>query len=389
MKSQTLIFLVFLFAHAMSTPPSWSLVEDTGNRPSRRGAPRLEVVGGKLIMFAGFEECFDINAGCDHIWYNDVWSFDLGDNTWTQASPTSVNGELPQGRAFFGSAKYALTDSIMYFGGVKYNILFNSITFYGDLWQYFPATDTFVKRIQQGAVGPSGEIGPGSRAGTALAIDGHTMYAVAGIDGTGSFTYRNDVWAYDLRTDTWRILSQDRSGVEGVDVPAVRYLASVALHKRSFTNELIVYGGNAEPTGSGNQNQDTWKFNLNTNSWSKINSIPGDNVGRTHGAFALFQETFFIALGDRKDDTQACRTNEVSGGQLATNGSWILDLNSANPSYCEDHVLAPPRLKRVGFAQQASKMFIWGGFDFDCQAATAIWNTNVYSLPLSRVETDC
>jgi len=349
----------------------------------------MEVVNRKLILFAGFEECFDINAGCDHIWYNDVWSFDLDDQTWTQASPTSSDNILPEGRAFLGSAKYALTDSIIYFGGVKYNILFNSITFYGDMWQYFPQTDTFVKRTQQGAVGPSGHIGPGPRAGVALAIDGHTLYAVAGIDDTGSLTYRNDVWSYNLRTDTWTILSPDRSGVVGVTAPAVRYLASAVLHKKAHLDELVVYGGNAEPTGSGQQNEDTWRFNLASNTWTKINSIPGHNVGRTHGAFALHQEKFFIALGDRKDDTQACRTNEVSGGQLATNGTWFIDLGDDHPAWCEDSVLVPPRLKRVGFAQQNKNLYIWGGFDFDCQAAAAIWNTNVYSLPLNKIDSNC
>jgi len=342
----------------------------------------METIDDKLIIFAGFEECFDINAGCDHIWYNEVWHFDLHDETWTKAHPESNVGDLPGPRAFLGSAKYALTDSVMYFGGVMYNILFNSITFYGDMWQYFPHSDTFVRRTQHGAVGPSGVIGPGPRAGTALAINGHTMYAVAGIDNTGSLTYRNDIWSYNLRTDTWTILFQDRSGNPAA-TPAVRYLSSMVFHDTPRGDELVVYGGNAEPTGSGNQNQDTWRYKISSGSWTKINSIPGPSVGRTHGAFALFQDKFFIALGDLKNDAAACHTNEESGGQLATNGTWVLDLDDRTPAYCEVHPATPPKLKRVAFTRKGNKMYVWGGFDFDCVNAVALWNTNVYSLHLA------
>jgi len=343
----------------------------------------MENIGDKLIVFAGFEECFDINAGCDHIWYNQVWQFDLHDETWTQASPSSNVGVQPGERAFLGSAKYALSDSIIYFGGVKYNILFNQITFYGDMWEYFPHGDSFVRRNQLGAIGPSGHIGPGPRAGTALAIDGHTMYAVAGIDDTGSLTYRNDVWSFNLRTNTWTILFQDRSG-SPTATPPTRYLASMELFNNN--KDLVVYGGNSEPTGSGHQNQDTWTFNLNHKTWTLINSIPGQDVGRTHGAFALWQDNFIISLGDINNDAVECRTNEESGGQLATNGTWLINLKAHNPHYCEVHPTAPPKLKRVAFTQKAGKMFVWGGFDFDCIAATAVWNTNVYKLHLPNLQ---
>jgi len=342
----------------------------------------MENIGDKLIIFAGFEECFDINAGCDHIWYNQVWQFDLHDETWTQASPTSNVGVQPGERGFLGSAKYALSDSIIYFGGVKYNILFNQITIYGDLWEYFPRSDSFVRRNQLGATGPSGHIGPGPRAGTALAIDGHTMYAVAGIDDTPGLTYRNDVWSFNLRTNVWTILFQDHSG-NPATTPPTRYLASMALFNNN--KDLVVYGGNSEPTGSGHQNQDTWTFNLNHKTWTLINSIPGPSVGRTHGAFAMLQDTFVIALGDLNNDAAECRTNEASGGQLATNGTWQINLDAHNPHYCEAHPLSPPKLKRVAFTQKGNKMFIWGGFDFNCVAATAIWNTNVYKLPLANL----
>jgi len=373
--------LVVLFFVAVSATQNWELIPDSGNRPSRRGAARMESIGDKMILFAGFEECFDINAGCDHIFYNQVWHFDVSDTTWTQASPTSSTGSLPGERAFLGSAKYALSDSIIYFGGVKYNILFNVIVFYGDVWEYFPSTDHFVLRTQLGAIGPSGHIGPGPRAGTALAINGHTMYAVAGIDDTGFLTYRNDVWSFNLQTNTWTNLFADRSGSPSA-TPPVRYLASVVFHTKMSTNELVVYGGNAEPTGSGNQNQDTWRFNLATNGWSLINSVPGSNVGRTHGAFALWQDSFFISLGDFNDNAVECRTNEVSGGQLAVNGTWVLNLVGSSPAYCEVHPGSPPRAKRVAFARKSNRMYIWGGFDFDCLTATAIWNTNMFSLLL-------
>jgi len=364
----------------------WKIVEAQGG-PSQRGAARMEAVDGHLILFGGFDECFDINAGCDHVWFNEVWSFDLDDEEWTQASPTSNVGTLPGARAFLGSAKYELKDSIIYFGGVRYNIAFNEITFFGDMWEYFPDDDHFVRRTQLGAVGPSGQVGPGKRAGTALAISGHTLYAVAGIDDQGSFTYRNDVWKYNLRTNVWTILFADRSG-NAATTPAVRYLASVVYHEQGNLNELVVYGGNAEPTGSGQQNQDTWRFNLDNAQWTKVNSIPGNTVGRTHGAFALDGHKFIIALGDLNDNTNECPTNEVSGGQLATNGTWVLKLNRNNPQYCKEQVKSPPKLKRVAFAQKNNKLFIWGGFDFNCQTSTALWNTEIYSLKLSNLN-DC
>jgi len=337
----------------------------------------MDAVDGKLILFGGFDECFDIASGCNHTFYNEVWQYQTDFNTWFKANPTSSTGSQPDPRAFIAADHYVLTDSVIYFGGGRYNVDVSFFQFYNDVWQYFPATDTFVKRIPT-------NVGPSTRLGPEMVILEHNAYVFAGIDST--FTYKNDLWKYNLLTNTWTLLTPN--GASGS--PGPRYSPQMQLRVTPSVKHIIVYGGNAPPTGSGNQNNDTWIYHINTNTWENTTAVPGNNVGRTHGASAFYNDKFIIALGDKKNDTIACRTNEASGGQLPTSTTWYLnfrDRNDPNFDYEQASTQRAPRLKRIAYCQFQKKLWIWGGFDFVCPCGinngTAQWNTDMFTLDLA------
>jgi len=336
----------------------------------------MDAVDGKLILFGGFFECFDAAQGCDHTFYNEVWQYQVDFNTWFKAKPQSTSGQ-PDPRGFIASDHYVLTDSVIYFGGGRYNVDVTFFQFYNDMWQYFPDTDTFVKRIPTNT-------GPNPRLGPEMVILEHTAYIFGGIDNT--FTYRNDLWKYNLRTDTWTLLTN------GIG-PGPRYSPQMQLRVTPTVRQIIVYAGNAPPPGSGNQWSDTWLYKIQSNTWELTPAVPGDNVGRTHGASSFYNNKFIISLGDIKNDTISCRTNEASGGQLPTNGTWYLNFREKSKEgaafdYEEAFTRRPPTLKRVAYATFDKKLWVWGGYDFQCpcgqNSGTPNWNTDMWTL---RVDT--
>jgi len=354
------------------------MLEDQINHPSKRGAATMDAVNGRLVLFGGFDECFDVSLGCDHVFFNDVWQYQVDFNTWFQGNP---NAPKPDPRAFIASHHYVLTDSIIYFGGGRYNVTVSFFQFYNDIWQYFPSLDQWVKRTPVNA-------GPSPRLGPELVILEHVFYVFGGVDNT--FVTRNDLWKYNLLTNTWTLLKAD--GAPGS--PGARHSAKMELRVTPSVQQIVMFGGNAPPTGSGNQDSDTWIYNIQANSWQVTPAVPDDTIGRTYGASALYNDKFIVALGDIKNDTIACRTNEASGGQLPTSGTAYLnfrDRRALGPNWDYEKAMTEraPRLKRIAYAQFQKKLWVWGGFNFVCPCnifnGTVEWNTRLFSLEIDQL----
>jgi len=155
---------------------------------------------------------------------------------------------------------------------------------------------------------------------------------------------------------------------------------------------IILFGGNAPPTGSGNQAEDTWYWNIKTSTWNLTPAVPGTNIGRTYGACAFYKEKFVISLGDLKNDTTACHTNSAASGHLPTSATYYLNFkekNSPNWDYEEAATERAPRLKRIAYTTFQKRLWVWGGFNFVCPCninnGTAEWNTNLWSLDLENL----
>ncbi len=383
------VFLSFTFApHKAFTFPAkqvdWKLEKTTGEKPAARGAGKWVAVGSKLVFFAGFKECFDKNRpGCDHLYYNDLYTFDTKTNKWGKKTPKSRTGTMPSARAFLGAAVYQKKKTAVFFGGALYrvkvatvNVYDDTTTYkvYDDMWEYDPDADTFARRTYANQ-------GPGARLGAEIVIKDDTLYMFGGYDGT--FKAHNDVWSYNLLTNTWTQLKPDNDTAS----PSKRYIFRFELSESS--DGVFIFGGNYREKQTIQRN-DLWKYDFATNTFTEIISETTTNItGRTHGAAAAFSDRFLIALGDIPDG--GCATEQASEHQNPTNEVWSLQVSGSRVGTKWNRVRigsGPPPLKRVFYAKAGDKLYVTHGFDYRCQSREsegAVYNLNMYSLPLKQV----
>lgn len=366
--------VLFAFALVRDTGAAdrvdWRLEKTTGDIPSARGAGKLVAVGNKLVMFGGFRECFDKNK-CEHTYFDDVYILDITTNKWEKKQPVSRGGALPGKRSFLGGTAYKTKNTALFFGGVEYNAKVTSYTVYGDLWEYNPVANTMVQRSYANE-------GPSARLGAEIVVKGDTLYLLGGYDRNKKA--HNELWSYDLLTNTWKQLKQD----DDPKSPSKRYIFRFQLSPSE--EDIYIFGGNYREQVTIQRN-DIWKYNVATNTFIEVVSEAKTNMsGRTHGACAVLGDTFFVALGDIHSG--GCFTNQDSEHQNPTKEVWRLPGGSSR--WVQVHTgTGPPPLKRVYYAQVGDRLYVTHGFDYKCDKAESegpIYNLNTYSLPLKNIQ---
>jgi len=347
----------------------WKKPRQHGAIPSWRDSATFAPISSGLVLFGGFYECVAPNQGpnCQNIYYNDVFLLDTETNAWTHP-PTPLIAPPP--RAFHGSCPYPTADTILIYGGVNFSADFSSFTFYGDLWEYNPRFNLWILR--------SLDLGPGPRVGAEIEVLGDIMYLFGGTDATIA-TAHNDLWAFNLRLNVWTLLKPDTPDGNPL-FPDTRSLLEWRLMDVDPTNpRIMLYGGN-----SGGfveiQRTDTWVYYINTNSWQQLFSHPGYDTGRTHGASAVYRDSFVVSLGDWVGPNATVCPQvffEVQG--KPTNGTWSIDVPEGQ--YAELDVRNAPTLKRVANRSKHGRLYVWGGYNFVCP--DVIMNTDLYTLDLT------
>lgn len=356
-------------AAAQARRVNWRLEKTTGDNPSARGGGKWVALGTKLVMFGGFYECFDKDK-CEHTYFDDVHILDVATNRWEKRIPTSPTGALPGNRVFLGAAAYKKKNTAIFFGGAEYNAKVTSYQVYGDLWEYDPVTNRMVKRSYANE-------GPSPRLGAEIVITGDTLYLFGGYDQ--SFKAHNELWSYDLVTNTWKQLRKDNDPRS----PSKRYIFRFELSPSE--EDIYIFGGNYREKFT-IQRSDTWRYNIATDTFIEIVSEQKTNItGRTHGTCAFAGKTFLIALGDIPSG--GCFTNQDSEHQNPTNEVWKLRAGSSR----WDRVkigFGPPPLKRMYYATAGGRLYVTHGFDYQCDKPGAegpLYNLNTYSLPLRQI----
>jgi len=263
MKNRLLVFGGNILAPVMCSPryeqvsELWSFELDCNNwqQITAAGAPsgrsRISVaydtMRNRMLVFGGMEGDPFVAATR----YDEVWAFDLTADTWAQVTTTGA-GPMAKG---YAAAWYDETNDRMIVSGGDPSG-FNGVdeTHALDL-----ATNTWTE-ITGGAT-------PGARLYHGVAIRGAEAIIFGGARGFGADTYLNDIMAFDMTTDTWRVV---RAG--GPDAPLTRFGTEIFYDEAG--DRLIAFGGH-DSTDLGNAN-DVWAYDFAGDSWSMAR--PGDTL---------------------------------------------------------------------------------------------------------------
>jgi N-acetylneuraminic acid mutarotase len=126
---------------------TWTELHPTGAAPSARALHAMicDTARGRVMLFGGMDEANQV--------LNDLWTYDLAANTWTELEPA---GAVPSARVGHSMTYDPESGKILLFGGMdETNGNLN------DLWVYDPAANTWTE------LEPAGEV--------PLARDAHAM----------------------------------------------------------------------------------------------------------------------------------------------------------------------------------------------------------------------
>jgi len=169
------------------TATTWKKYSSTG--PSPRNSHSMMADGGKLWLFGGFfhdistgtnVNCLSPAYGCT--WYNDLWSYSVKDDKWTQLKPSN-----PPPKRSAHSAEL-IGDRMIVFGGQASDTLPLN-----DLWSYS------ITRNEWTQLKPSNSI-PLARFTHSSSIIGSTMFIYGGVPYYGAPAY-DDLWQFTLNVE--------------------------------------------------------------------------------------------------------------------------------------------------------------------------------------------
>jgi hypothetical protein len=303
-------------ATASAPNMTWTALTPSGPQPDARTEHSLVTDGTRLFLFGG--------RGQEPM--NDLWTYDIAANAWTQLS-------APDGpRPLFGhNAIWDTTRSkLVVFGGQ------NGSTFYNDLWEFDPMTNQWLDPFATAHVG----LQPAARYGAAACLDdaGH-MLITHGQTPSGRV---DDTWQFDLASPAWANISP----AAGDKRPTKRALIDGVWDTRK--RRLLIYGGQSDDAP---YLDDLWGWIPEIADWQQIAREPRPSARAMYSNVYDDAQTAAYLFGGRTSDGPVNDTWVY----FADGENWIQGTPTGqvpNARYGHDAAIAP-----------GGSIFIFGGTD--------------------------
>jgi hypothetical protein len=213
------------------------------------------------------------------IFYNDVWGFDLDNEVWNAVKGNRNMADAPRTR-------YGQSAALDGEGRVLISHGFSDQGRFDDTWAFDLATATWANITP--ASGPK----PLKRCLHELvygpAMD--TLYLFGGCSSGFGPCPQGDLWALDLKTNSWRELGQ------GATKPSPRSNPTFSID--SAGKRLVLFGGQA-----GEASGETWSYDLAGAAWARMD-IPGPSARSSQAtARDSGSNRLFIVGGQTSDGT--------------------------------------------------------------------------------------
>jgi N-acetylneuraminic acid mutarotase len=238
---------------------SWQQLAPSGETPAARYDHTLVSDGAKLYLFGG--------RGPEPV--NDLWTYDLATGAWAQ-----LNAQGAPAARFGHNAIWDSQRNVMVvFGGQA-----DASEFFSDLWEFAPATNTWLDVL----AGADPVALPNPRYGAAACLDdsGH-MLITHGFTSEGRF---DDTWQYDLAGQTFWT---DLSGPEA-ERPLRRCLIDGIWDQRK--RRFLIYGGQSNEAPF---MDDCWGWSPEIG-WQQIARVPSPSARNMYTM--VYDEARTVAL---------------------------------------------------------------------------------------------
>jgi hypothetical protein len=171
-------------------------------------------------------------------------------DTWAFNLATLTWQELATGSATRPPARFSMVYGIDYLRNRLLITTGQGTEFYNDVWAFDLVTDTW-SQVSAGG-------GPAPRYGAAGGVfDGHLLYVTHGFTNQGRY---DDTWVFNTATNQWIQVTP------GSNRPLPRCLHTAAMPNG---HSLVLFGGCASPIGPCPL-EDTWVYEATNGSWTEI-----------------------------------------------------------------------------------------------------------------------
>ena len=233
---------------------TWEMKDqETKPSPRTRGEIVYDIESDRTILLGGGVY---FGHGDPEELYHDCWVYDLNSNLWNNVDwdwQEMTPLESPGLRTGSPLVYDIESDRMVVFSG--WDSLGYDGSRYNDTFTYDYNTNTWTNM--------SPVVQPAGRGGHAMTYSqkDDTMIMFGGITGhqTDYDKFMADTWTYDLNTNTWTNMSPASN-------PTPRAFTSLAYDNKS--DVFVLFGG--WPGGWGNAHQDTWIYNLTSNTWTNV-----------------------------------------------------------------------------------------------------------------------
>jgi len=287
-----------------------------------------------------------------------------------------VLDEAPSMRSRHATALDATRRQMLVHGGRYREAESGNYTLYDDLWAFDMETNTWLEL--------DAPDGPSARVTHGMVVAGDMAYVYGGNTARSSTAYNpvGDLWELDLTTLTWTELEDDAE-------PGERIFQALAVNEAG--TKLYVYGGGDENAFFGPFFGDLWELDIESLSWTELHDGNGDAPdGRIWADLMVDEDNNALFLWAGHDDGSLGNTNQV----------WSFDLNSlewtevaagdlfANPAngFCDfpDDFTEPdldaPERRYSGAATLNEDGFIIFGGKTDCGQVNDVWTFDTDSM---------
>ncbi len=273
----------------------WTKIDVPGVKPEGRfNIPLVYLPDShQIFLFGGF-------SNSDRI--GDTWIYDITDNRWTHV----VTETSPPRRSDAAIAYDIEHGVVVMFGGYGLNdeILDDTWVFDFTQMNWVEKTPENKPLTQYG-----GHMVYDSVNEKLLMYPGH--WSIRSEGTLHSHGYGDEIWVYDYERDNWVM-------IETSPKPDGRYWFNLAYD--SEDGELVLFGGSG---GGDDQLQDTWKYNYESNTWTRIGT-QNKPPGRANSAMAYDASRDIIVL-----------FGGSHFGHTNYGDTWILDMESGTWSLAE------------------------------------------------------